>query len=211
MAQKREINNKFKKRTCTIFWFSVLLMSAFFSCEESPEARYRRLEQTELASGVRYDSLFKGLYLSMKEQDFYDYCFQMNLQKEFWQAGIKKSTWVESKLEDELTYPAAINFFPKFREKAIAEMEAAIYYDNASFEEHTFNSDSLLLDVLHLMEKWYGTGFIKIPSPYFYKEDVFVKVDGNRRITVSKDISGRMINIWYVDLLAKNEKEDERD
>jgi hypothetical protein len=60
------------------------------------------------------------------------------------------------------------------------------------------------------MENWYGAGFIQIQSPYFYKEDIFVKVDGNRRITIYKDQSEHIINLWFVDLLAKNGA-DERD
>lgn len=179
-------------------------------CEESPAERYEKMEASALATGVRYDSLFKGLYLSMQKKEFLDYCFQKNLQGEFKQGGIKNGMWVEGKLKSELKYPAAINFFPKFRNNAITEMEASIYYDHAAFADKTFDSDSLLHDVLLLMENWYGPGFIKIQSPYFYKEDIYVKVDGNRRITIYQDQSEHIINLWFVDLLAKNE-EDEKD
>lgn len=164
----------------------------------------------ELASGLRYDNLFKGIYLTMPRQEFLDYCFNMNLQGEFKQGGIKNGMWVECKLKNEMNYPAAINFFPKFKNNVITEMDASIYYDQASFPDKVFDSDSLLHDVLHLMEEWHGPGFIQIQSPYFYKEDIFVKVDGNRRITLYKDQSEHIINLWFVDLLAKNE-EGEKD
>lgn len=189
--------------------FLLLLILAWsVGCEESPEEQYKRIEQAELASGVRYDSLFKGIHFNMKKKDFLDYCFNMNLKDEFRQGGVKNGRWVECKLKNEMKYPGAINFFPKFKNNVITEMEAAIYYDNASYQDKVFESDSLLLDVLHLLEKWYGPGFMKIESPYFYRDDVFVKVNGNRRITVFKDISGHMINIWYMDLLAKKEEDE---
>ena len=188
----------------------IFILAGMAGCENSPAEKYEKIEKTELATGVRYDSLFKGIYLSMSRKAFMDHCFNMNLQGEFRQGGIKNGTWVEYKLKNEMKYPAAINFFPKFKNNVITEMDASIYYDHASFPDKVFNSDSLLYDVLHLMEDWYGPGFIKIQSPYFYKDDVFVKVNGNRRITLYQDQSEHIINLWFVDLLAKNE-ENEKD
>lgn len=180
-----------------------LLIGGITACQETPEEQYIRMEEKELESGIRYDSLFRGIHFKMEKKEFMDYCFNMNLQDEFRQGGIRSGSWVECKLIDELKYPAAINFFPKFRDNKITEMEAAIYYDNVRMGTQVPKGDSLLHDVLQLMEKWYGTGFMKIDSPYFYKDDVYVKVDGNRRITLYKDASGHLINIWYVDLTAK--------
>lgn len=193
---------------CNPMFLLLCVLACLSGCKKSLEEQYKTIEQAELASGVRYDSLFKGIHLSMKKKNFFDYCFQMNLKDEFRQGGVKNGRWVECKLRNEMKYPAAFNFFPKFKNNAIAEMEAAIYYDNAAYQDHVFESDSLLMDVLQLMEKWYGPGFLRIESPYFYKDDVFVKIDGNRRITVFKDMSGHMINIWYVDLLAKKEGDE---
>ncbi len=184
----------------------LLIIFCLSACQESPEERYKKMEQAALSSGIRYDMLFKGIYLSMEEKEFYHYCYQMNLKDEFRQGGVKNGNWVEYKLKDEMKYPAAINFFPIFENNTITELKAAIYYDNAELKDKVFESDSLLLDVLQLMEKWYGQGFIKIESPFAYKDDIYVKIDGNRRITVLKDQSGQMINLWFVDMLAQEPK-----
>ncbi|MEK6478987.1 hypothetical protein WJR50_15680 [Catalinimonas sp. 4WD22] len=185
----------------------LLFLLGFFgltACQESPEERYIELEEKELASGLRYDSLFRGIYFNMSREAFKDYCFNQNLEGKFKQGGLRSGNWVECKLKDELKYPAAINFFPKFKNDVITEMEAAIYYENIAVDDQ--RGELLLSDVLQLLERWYGEGFMKINSPYFYKDDVYVKVDGNRRITVYKDISKHMINIWYVDLTVKNKE-----
>ena len=189
----------------------ISVLAGLTGCEDSPAEKYEKIEKIELSSGVRYDSLFKGIYLTMPRKEFLDYCFNMNLQGEFRQGGIKNGMWVECKLKNVMKYPAAINFFPRFKDNEITEMDASIYYDHASFPDKVFDSDSLFYDVLHLMEDWYGPGFIRIQSPYFYKEDIFVKVDGNRRITLYQDQSEHIINLWFVDLLAKNEEEEKKD
>lgn len=173
------------------------------ACQESPEEEYIRLERRELASGIRYDSLFRGIHFGMGRKQFMDYCFNKNLEGEFKQGGVKSGSWVECKLTEELKYPAAINFFPKFQDDRITEMDAAIYYDSKRLGDPVPKGDSLLHDVIGLMEKWYGRGFMRIKSPYFYREDVYVKVDGNRRITLYKDASEYLINVWYVDLTTK--------
>jgi hypothetical protein len=89
-------------------------------------------------------------------------------------------------------------------------MHAAIYYDdNAVFKDGIFERDSLLLDVLNLLDTWYGKETFKIKSPLFYKEDVYVKLSGNRRITIYPDASGQLINLWYADMTAiKNSGEE---
>jgi len=180
------------------------------NCSDKPEQVYRRLEKKEMMSGVRYDSLFKGLYLGMPYTDFREHCMQMHIRREFREGGLKSGAWLEYKLKEEMKYPAAINFFPEFENQVISKMHAAIYYDShVSFSEKPFAKDSLLHDVLNLMKTWYGDGFIKIDSPDSLRDDIHVKVNGNRRITVYTDDSDYLINIWFVDLLAK-EEEDER-
>lgn len=74
-------------------------------------------------------------------------------------------------------------------------MNAAIYND----QHATFKIDSLLLDVIDWVDQTYGGECIEIKSPVFYKEDVQEKITGNRRITIYPDISGQIINLWYVD------------
>lgn len=189
-----------------IYWLFIIAI-LLLSCKESIEGRYKKYEKSELAKGVRKDSLFMGLYFQMTKEDFRTYCFDMNLEGKFKQGGNKSSIWVESKLES-TTYPAAINFYPNFKDDKISELNASIYYKNAVYKDGIFELDSLMLDVLGLMKKWYGKEVFKIKSPFFYKEDVYVMVDGNKRITIYPDSSEQMIDLWFVDLTVYEEKKN---
>lgn len=189
-----------------IYGIAGILLVMVSSCQ-SPERQFKRLVKEELAKNERCDSLFMGIHFGMSNKAFRDYCYDMHLKGKFRQGGQRSFVWVECKLPREMDYPAAINFYPEFSNDTITSMNASIYYDNATFKDGVFETDSLLLDVLKLTDKWYGEGYTKIKSPFFYKEDVYVKIKGNRRITIYPDISGQMINLWYVDLKSKyNEK-----
>jgi hypothetical protein len=182
----------------------VILLVVVIGCTQSREQAYRRLEERELASGVRYDSLFKGLYFGMPYESFRDHCMTMHRKGLFHEGGLRSGAWVECKLENEMKYPASLNFYPEFEERAITQMRAAVYYNNdVTFKDHPFVKDSLLHDAIRLMERWYGRGFVQIDSPDSLRDDVYVKVNGNRRITVYTDDSDNMVNLWFVDLTKK--------
>jgi hypothetical protein len=186
----------------------IIITFLFYRCTDSPEAQYKALEKTELQSGARHDSIFKGLYFGMKHQDFRDYCYQKNTVDHDFKMGGSNTSWLESKLNGELRYPAAINFYPVFAQGVITEMNALIYYDNAVFKDGTFDKDSLLLDVINMMERWYGRPFLKIKSPYAFKDDIYVSVRGNRRVTVYPAQTPE-VKVWIVDLYAKKETENQ--
>ncbi|MFD2099038.1 hypothetical protein [Flagellimonas iocasae] len=172
-------------------------MVGLASCKKSEAERYMAYEKEQLQNGVVQDSLFLGLYFGMPKKEFREYCFDKNLEKKFWQGGLKNMSWVESKL-DGMQYPAAINFYPEFTNDTITEMNAAIYY--TSYIDGNFDSDHLLLDVLDLLDKWYGGKTFKVNSPVFYKNDVQVHLKGNCRITVTPDLGGQLVNLWFYDL-----------
>lgn len=177
------------------FCLSLILIG----CTRSNEAKYKSYEKNELAKGIRQDSLFMGLYLKMPLKEFRTYSFDMNIKGKFKQGGQKSPNWVQTELE-EMSYPATLTFYPQFKEDSINKMNAAIYYENAIYKDGIFERDSLMLDVLNLLDKWYGGETFKIKSPKFYKEDVYVKVNANRRITIYPDATGQIINLWFVDL-----------
>jgi hypothetical protein len=59
----------------SIISFTTFLIIGFILSGCSPKAKYERRLKHELASGVRYDSLFMGLYLGMPDKDFYNQCW----------------------------------------------------------------------------------------------------------------------------------------
>jgi len=166
-----------------------IFASVIYGC--SPKARYERRLKHELASGVRNDSLFMGLYLGMSEKDFYIHCWKLNRQ------GLIKqgpgNTTVEYQLKNELKYPGTMNFYPGFAEGKIAEMPVKFIYSGWAPWNNKLSSDSLQADVLKWFENKYGDRFMKVD--HTKKGSAYIKLNGNRRITVFKE---NEMNVWAV-------------
>jgi len=168
----------FKMNMSRIVFFTLIVVLAI-GCGK--KARYDRMVKRELASGVRNDSLFFGIYFGMTSKDFYTHCWKLNKEGLIRQGSNNLS--VEHDFE-ELKHSAKMNFYPDFFEEKIYEMPVKFQYTGWSpWSKHMW-SDSLQVDVLNLLEDWYGTGFIEVEHPKH--GSAFVKVDGNRRITMFK-------------------------
>jgi len=167
----------------------IILSSVIYGC--SPKARYERRLKNELATGVRYDSLFMGLYLGMPQKDFYIHCWNLNRQ------GLIKqgpgNTTVEYQLKSELKYPGTMDFYPGFVEGKIAEMPVKFIYSGWAPWNNKLSSDSLQADVLQWFEKKYGDRFMKVD--HTKKGSAYIKLNGNRRITIFKEDE---MNVWAV-------------
>jgi hypothetical protein len=138
----------------------------------------------------------------MEHDAFRELSLRKHIAKKFREGGLKSGSWVEFSIPEEMKYPASINFYPEFKANMISAVNAAVYYQSDVDFSGSFNADALFKDVIALMEKWYGPGFTEIESPDSKKESVWVKVDGNRRITVYRDENPIMVNVWIVDLNA---------
>ena len=169
----------------------------------SPKAKYDRRLKHELTSGVRYDSLFMGIYLGMPEKDFYLHCWQLN-RKGLIRQG-ESNTTVYYKLKNQLKYPAAMDFYPKFMQGRIYEMPVKFKYIGWAPWNKNLTSDNLQHNLVKWYEKTYGKGFIEVRHPLH--GTAFVKVDGNRRISIFKESD---LYVWavFTDLLAKKDSLD---
>lgn len=166
---------------------------------------YRSIEKKELASGERHDSLFMGFYLGMTMKDFYAICWEMNKEGTIRQGS--QNLTVQYKMEDELKAPAFMDFYPEFVANKISEMPVTFKYEAWAPWNQSLSSDSLQLDVVRLFEEWYGKGFMEVEKPES-TDIAFVKVDGNRRITVYKDAVEGQVKAWFVDLAFKKQIEE---
>lgn len=186
-----------------ILWLLPLLFAGMIFSGCSPRAKYEHRLKHELSSGVRHDSLFLGLYLGMPEKDFYTHSWMLNRQGLIKQGPSNMS--VEYKLKDQLKYPATMNYYPVFVENKIFEMPVRFVYNGWSPWNKKFSSDSLEADVLRWYKETYGKGFIKVAHPE--RGLAYVKVDGNRRITIFKTDD---LHVWavFTDMLVKREKAD---
>lgn len=177
---------------------SVLAILMLIGC--TPRSKYKQKLKNELASGVRFDSLFMGVYLGMPVRDFYTKCWDLNRQGIIKQG--KSNTSVEYQLKTELKFPATMDFYPTFVEGKITEMPVRFAYNGWAPWNKKLSSENLQQDVLHWYEKSYGKGFMKIKHPE--KGIAYVKIDGNRQISIFKEDD---IFVWavFTDMLVNKE------
>ena len=185
------------------FLLMPILVSALLISGCSQKAKYNRMLKHELATGVRSDSLFMGLYLGMPEKNFYTRCWELNLEGMIRQ-GTRNMT-VEYELKEELKYPGTMDFYPEFLNGKIFEMPVRFFYNGWAPWNKKLSSDSLQIEVLKWYEKQYGTGFLEVKHPT--KGSAFVKVNGNRHISIFKEDD---LHVWavFTDLLVKKEIRD---
>ena len=186
-----------------IVWIMGGLIAGLMIYGCSPRSKYERRLKQELASGVRYDSLFMGLYLGMPEQDFYTHCWILNREGLIKQSS--NNTMVEYEVKDELEYPATMNYYPEFVQGKIFEMPVRFIYNGWTPWNKKLSSDNLELDVLRVHEEIYGEGFIKVKHPE--RGMAYIRIDGNRRITIFKEDD---LHVWVVftDMLVKRDLND---
>lgn len=183
-----------------LFLWSVAFFMVLQAC--TLDSEYDRLVKREMATGERYDSLILGTYFGMEAEAFYDHCWELN-KKKIVKEGPGNSS-VEYRLDDgELNLEGAVYFYPRFYERKIYEMPMVFTYNGWAPWNKQVSSDSLLPNVLHLLENWYGGEFIKLEHPK--KGELYVQVQGNRRIKVGKK-DERQVVAEFTDLTKEAEK-----
>ena len=184
-------------RQCCLYVVMTLLITA---CGNGSKKTYPELVKQELGKGVREDSVFLGIYLGMSSKDFFGHCWELN-KKGIIRDGSNNSM-VLYKMDSGLKYPAEMNFYPDFYENKIAKMRVHYQYDGwAPWNKQLF-SDSLLPEVVNLYKKWYPKGNEFITLTDSTKGTIYVKVDGNRRITIGK-YNEMMVKVDFTDLLIE--------
>jgi hypothetical protein len=176
---------------------AVLLLAG--GCDRRSE--YERLVARELSKGVAHDTLFLGYELGMPRAAFYDHSWALN-RKGLVMQGPQNQT-VQYELDDELPHSAKMYYYPDFADDKIVQMRVRFQYDGwAPWNRHLF-ADSLQLDVVALLERWYGEGFIQVETEDRMRgrRHEYIKVDGNRRIVVAQ-ASDRDVMAVFTDLTA---------
>lgn len=177
---------------------SIFLCAVLFSSCRSHEY-YDKLD-AELASGARYDSLFLDINFGMTQKEFYAHCWELNKQRQVSNGSNNSS--VLYKLDDELSHPADMNFYPEFYEGKIVKMPVVISYNAWAPWNEELNADHLVKDVLVLFKKWYGDDFMTISAEN--RGTAYVKIDGNRRISIYKKNESQ-VEVLFTDLLIEKE------
>jgi hypothetical protein len=174
-----------------------------FGC--SPEFKYERELKRELASGVKHDTLFMGIYLGMPQKDFYTLCWKLNMDGVIRQGST--NTTVEYTEREALKAPATLNFYPDFYEDKIVELPVRFKYNGWAPWNKSLSSDSLQLDVLKWYEKEYGGSFISVAHSKW--GTAYVNIKGNRRISIFKE-DDMHVRAVFKDMLVETPPEPEK-
>jgi len=166
-----------------MIWMVPVALIALLMVGCSPGSRYEYRLKKELASGVRYDSLFMGIHFGMSDKDFYTLCWELNREGVIRQSN--SNTSVEYDPGEKLKHPATLEFYPKFVDSKIVEMPIKFSYDGWAPWNKELSSGQLVEDIRAWYEDEYGKGFIAVTHPLRGK--AFTKIDGNRRITIYQE------------------------
>ena len=183
--------------------FLAICVIAFLSLANcSEKAKYKRMVKAGIESGERHDTLFLGLWLGMSSEEFYKKCWDLNKE------GLVKqgegNTSVLYKMKDELKTTVKVNFYPEFYNDKIYQMPVTFQYEGWSPWNKEFSGDTLHRDLLSVFERWYGKGFMEVEKDM--KGKAYVKIDGNRRISLYKGMNADGI-VWalYTDMSVEEE------
>ena len=191
--------------------FIILFM--LMACSgDSDMDKYNRLVKKELASNKQVDSIFFGIHLGMTQKSFFAHCWDMNKKGIFTDGNDHMGNmYVLFKLDKELKYQASMNFYPDFNDSTIWRMRVNFQYDGWGPWNKHMAADSLLPDVLTMYKKWYndGNSFMQINDKT--RGTLYVKVDGNRRITIGK-YDDVLVKVDYTDMLVEKQikRKDEK-
>ncbi|MDQ3394949.1 MAG: hypothetical protein M3512_12660 [Bacteroidota bacterium] len=161
-----------------------LLLISMMGCRES---EYTRLVKNEHHNGLKKDSLLFNIAFGNSKSEFYNKCWELNKQELVTHAPSNQAVQyviLDSMVHDSPT-KIMLYFFPTFDEQEIINgMNMEFSYLGWAPWNRQYQSDSLMMKVVQILEKWYGG------NPFIYVDfennpvKVPIKVDGNRRIIV---------------------------
>lgn len=190
-SQNMMMISRFIKSPTSLLLFGVIV---FFGCRQSD---YTKLVKSELAKGVREDSILLGINFGDARNEFYGKCFDLN-KKQLVSQG-PNNTSVQYIFTDSLVHQEPIQirllFYPDFDDRdVISNMDMEFSYSGWAPWNKGLQSDSLKLKVIDLLMKWYGGNEFVIAHPD--NNDVPVKLDGNRRILLYvKDTQSVLVRV----------------
>ena len=172
-------------------------MMSLLACQSD----YERTLERELDSGVRHDSLFLGIYFGMPASQFYTHCWQLNRDSLIKQGPSNLSVQYMPEGYSSKVY---MHFYPNFTpddRQLIWEMPVLFSYEAWALWNPQFSADTLLPEVLDHFDRMYGGDFLKLEHPD--KGEAYVKINGNRRVTVFRK-DEQYVQAMITDLLAKD-------
>ena len=180
--------------------YMLLLLILLVGCSES---KYSKLVKTEMAKNIVNDSLVFEMKFGQTRQEFYDQCWKLNNQKIIKQGSNNNFVqyYLPQKEGDSSINSIKMLFYGIFdKEKIMRGMDMRFSYNAWSLWNESTHSDKLITVVKDTLQSWYpGNGFIEVTMKRS-KKDIFVKVDGNRRIIIEPLINTKDVDVRIDDL-----------
>lgn len=185
--------------------FCLLVLTPFLACEI--ESEYSKLLKKELKSGKSFNDLVLGLKIGQTKDDFFEICADLNKKKLITSGA--RNLYPEYTLypKDSVENGKKIrmSFMGIFdNDRIMKGMDIRFnYYSWIAWREE-YNSDNLINEIKDTLQLWYpGNNFIEIDLKLDSKNNLaYVKVDGNRQITMYK-IDGRDVAVIIEDVSEK--------
>tara|TARA_Y100000739_G_scaffold226947_1_gene235485 strand:+ start:1291 stop:1887 length:597 start_codon:yes stop_codon:yes gene_type:complete len=185
--------------------FCLLVLTPFLACEI--ESEYSKLLKKELKSGKSFNDLVLGLKIGQTKDDFYEICADLNKKKLI-------TSGARNLYPEYILYPKdsvengkkiRMSFMGIFdNDRIMKGMDIRFnYYSWIAWREE-YNSDNLINEIKDTLQLWYpGNNFIEIDLQLDSKNNLaYVKIDGNRQITMYK-IDGRDVAVIIEDVSEK--------
>jgi len=164
---------------------------------------YNSLVERELATNVRHDTLLMDLRFGMDKPEFFTHCWELHKKGIVREGSGSTSVYFEVKRNDK-SYE--VNFYPRFNQDKIISLP--VEYNYAAFApwNPNYSLDLLLKEVLQMYQEEYGDDFIAIKSKTESHGISYVRVDGNRRISIYKNINTNRVIVYYFDMLVAKDR-----
>ena len=185
--------------------FCLLVLTPFLACEI--ESEYSKLLKKELKSGKSFNDLVLGLKIGQTKDDFFEICADLNNKKLI-------TSGARNLYPEYILYPKdsvkngkkiRMSFMGIFdNDRIMKGMDIRFnYYSWIAWREE-YNSDNLIDEIKDTLQLWYpGNNFIEIDLKLDSKNNLaYVKIDGNRQITMYK-IDGRDVAVIIEDVSEK--------
>lgn len=187
----------------------ILLALAFVACR----SEYDNLVKSEMASGVRHDSLIFDFVFDQTREKFYEQCWEMNKTNIISQGPKNKYVMyiLEPGMVRDEEYKIEMLFYGIFDSDMIMRgMDFRFSYPRWSAWSDEYHADKLIPSVMNYFnDKFPGNDFITVPLKSI-DQNSYVKVDGNRQILIyaadSKDVVVKLEDLSYkLALTERNE------
>ena len=185
--------------------FCLLVLTPFLACEI--ESEYSKLLKKELKSGKSFNDLVLGLKIGQTKDDFYEICADLNKKKLI-------TSGARNLYPEYILYPKdsvengkkiRMSFMGIFdNDRIMKGMDIRFNYYSWIAWNQEYNSDNLISEIKDTLQLWYpGNDFIEIDLKLDSKNNLaYVKIDGNRQITMYK-IDGRDVAVIIEDVSEK--------